>query len=231
MEGDDSRVRLGQTWFSQSDHKLTGPDGLQIALRPQSVEVLLELINHRGEIVDRNHLIETVWSELNVTDDSLIQCIADIRRAIGDKDHRIVQTIPKKGYRLVAGQAAIARPADPPKEPRVIWPRRFAAIAALFMVVIVGVLGASSSVIQTSGQPTIAVLPFEDLAGNDRWKRLGRGLSIDIANELARNPDFGVFGSETAYDVSMLGTMEAGKNSTQPLYWMATSRPNRTICE
>lgn len=211
MKGDDSRVRLGQTWFSQSDNMLTGPNGSQIALRPQSVEVLLELINHLGEIVDRNHLIETVWSELNVTDDSLIQCIADIRRAIGDKDHRIVQTIPKKGYRLVAEQAAIAQPAAPPKEPKETWSRRFTAIAALFTMVTVGVLGASSSVIQTSGQPTIAVLPFEDLTGNDRWKRLGRGLSIDIANELARNPEFGVIGSETTYDASTLETIEAGK--------------------
>lgn len=211
MEGDDSRVRLGQTWFNQSNYELTGSDGSQIALRPQSVEVLLELINHRREIVDREYLIETVWSELNVTDDSLIQCIADIRRAIGDKDHKIVQTIPKKGYRLVAGHAANVLPADLPKNPKKIWPRRFAAIAALVMVVIVGVVGMSSSVIRTSGQPTIAVLPFEDLTGNDRWKRLGRGLSIDIANELARNREFGVIGSETAYDVSTLEAIEAGK--------------------
>lgn len=207
MEPKPAKVELGQTYFNQADNKLADADGSEIPLRPQSVEVLRELINKRGEIVVRDYLIEKVWSGLNVTDDSLIQCIADIRRAIGDKDHRIVQTAPKKGYRLAAASidkaetASVKRPGN--------WP--IAALAAVLLVAFLGIWGVSSNAIQMSKQPKIAVLPFKDLTGDDRWKRLGRGLSVDIANELSQHQEFGVIGAETAFDASKLDTVEAGR--------------------
>jgi WD40 repeat protein/class 3 adenylate cyclase len=46
--------------------------------------------------------MQAVWPDTFVTDDSLTQCIADIRRALGDDEHAIVETFPKRGYRLNA---------------------------------------------------------------------------------------------------------------------------------
>jgi DNA-binding winged helix-turn-helix (wHTH) protein len=64
--------------------------------------VLSVLAARPGEIVSKEALMLAVWPDTFVTDDSLTQCIADIRRALGDEAHMIVETFPKRGYRLNA---------------------------------------------------------------------------------------------------------------------------------
>jgi len=209
MQHENSRIELGNTRFDLASRILTGIGGEPIALRPQSVEVLLELINRQGQLVARDHLLDTVWSGVHVSDDSLMQCISDIRRAIGDKDHRIIQTVPKKGYRLVATKTSRVESSNR-TAPHSL--KHVATIAVVVLFAVLGIWTVFSSSVAISDQPTIVVLPFEDLTGDDRWKRLGRGLSIDIANELATNSKIGVIGSETAFDVAALDTLDAGRN-------------------
>jgi len=48
--------------------------------------------------------MRVVWADVVVTDDSLAKCIGDIRKAIGAEGHQVIQTAPKKGYKLVANQ-------------------------------------------------------------------------------------------------------------------------------
>ena len=50
-----------------------------------------------------------VWPDVAVTDDSLVQCITALRRALGDASHEILQTEPKRGYRLRSIAGAWAR--------------------------------------------------------------------------------------------------------------------------
>jgi DNA-binding winged helix-turn-helix (wHTH) protein len=42
-------------------------------------------------------LIEAVWRDVHVTDDSLVQCIRDIRRAIGDTEQKLLISVPRRG--------------------------------------------------------------------------------------------------------------------------------------
>ncbi len=74
--------------------------GASIHLRPQSLAVLKALAETPGRVVSKDTLVETVWKNLTVSDDSLTQCIADIRRALGDTDRSILRTVPKVGYVL-----------------------------------------------------------------------------------------------------------------------------------
>ncbi len=74
--------------------------GEHIALRPRSLAVLRHLARSIGTVVSKDSLISTVWHDVIVTEDSLTQCIADIRRTIGDREHRIVRTVPRRGYLL-----------------------------------------------------------------------------------------------------------------------------------
>ena len=94
-------VRLGDFVFSVETGELLDGSGHPVHLRRQSSEVLAYLVDRLGETVSKDDLFENVWAKTAVTDDSLSQCIADIRRTLNDADHRIVQTLPKKGYRLV----------------------------------------------------------------------------------------------------------------------------------
>jgi TolB-like protein len=85
--------------------------GEHVDLRPRSYAVLRLLAENAGRLVTKEEIIAKVWDDVAVTEDSLTQCIADIRKAIGDDDRRVLRAVPRKGYLLVPSQHC-ARLAD-----------------------------------------------------------------------------------------------------------------------
>ena len=105
-------VVIGNFRYFRDDARLKDAQDQDVFLRPQSALVLSVLARNLGQVVAKNDLIAEVWQHISVTDDSLTQCVADIRRAIGDKDRKIVKTLPKRGYMLEpTTQPALAPPA------------------------------------------------------------------------------------------------------------------------
>lgn len=102
----DAAVPLGGFSFDPATLELLDADGRRVALRLRSLVVLRCLAEQRGRIVGRDELMRSAWPDVIVTDDSLTQCIGEIRSALNDNEHRLVQTEPKRGYRLVEEQAA-----------------------------------------------------------------------------------------------------------------------------
>ena len=86
-----------------------------VALEPKSMKVLLYLIENRGRLVTKEELLKSVWQDTFVTDNALTRTVAQIRKALGDdaKQGRIIETVPRLGYRFIAGEAA--NPASPEK--------------------------------------------------------------------------------------------------------------------
>ena len=78
------------------------------------MKVLAKLAAHANQIVSRDDLIRTAWEGRAITDDGVAQCIKDIRLALRDSEHRIVETCHKRGYRLniapASEVAAVKRP-------------------------------------------------------------------------------------------------------------------------
>jgi tetratricopeptide (TPR) repeat protein len=74
--------------------------GQEQHLRQQTFHVLLYLIERRERVVTKEELLETIWHDTAVTDNALVQCIADIRKALGDdpRNPRFIKTAPKVGY-------------------------------------------------------------------------------------------------------------------------------------
>ena len=159
------------------------PDGASVQLRPQTARVLAVLVERAGEIVSRDELLAAVWPGTSVTDDSVTQCIREIRSSLGTDGHRLLHTYPKRGYMLdSAATQADAVPSG--------WSRRWrlplaAAGGLVALVVAIAIFTAWDSA-PTDGRPQIAVLPFEDLYQTDRWSRIGAGLSAEIVATLAR---------------------------------------------
>ena len=73
-------------------------DGREIKLRPKSFDSLDYLIRNRGRVVTKNELIQAIWPDSFVTDDSLVQCVRDIRRALDDGAQVCIKTVPRRGY-------------------------------------------------------------------------------------------------------------------------------------
>lgn len=80
-------------------------------IRQQSFHVLLYLIERRHSLVSKEELIAHFWHDTAVTDNALVQCIADIRKALGDDSRhpRFIRTVPKVGYRFI-GTVEIDQP-------------------------------------------------------------------------------------------------------------------------
>ncbi len=72
--------------------------GEEAKLRPKSFDVLKYLVEHNGLLVSKNDLMQAVWPDTFVTDGSLVQCLIEVRRALGDDTQRYVKTVPRRGY-------------------------------------------------------------------------------------------------------------------------------------
>jgi TolB-like protein/Tfp pilus assembly protein PilF len=98
------QVRLPQHIVDLAADELRGTTGDHVDLRPRSYAVLRLLAENAGRLVTKDDLIAKVWDDVAVTDDSLTQCIADIRKALRDDERRVLRTVPRKGYLLVPSQ-------------------------------------------------------------------------------------------------------------------------------
>ena len=82
----------------------------QIELRPKAFDVLRYFVENSGRVISKQELIRAVWPALFVTDDALVQCVRDVRHALSDEAHRIIKTVPRRGYLFSSNQAG-AHPA------------------------------------------------------------------------------------------------------------------------
>jgi len=73
-------------------------NGQDVPLRPKSFEVLTYLVVHHGRLVAKNELVEAVWPGTAVTDNSLSQCLFEIRRALEDDAQTAIRTVARRGY-------------------------------------------------------------------------------------------------------------------------------------
>jgi DNA-binding winged helix-turn-helix (wHTH) protein/tetratricopeptide (TPR) repeat protein len=78
--------------------------GKPVALFPRCFDALLLLVEHRGELLDKDFLLQALWPDVVVDENSLAKVISDIRRALGEgaRDSGCIVTVPRRGYRFVA---------------------------------------------------------------------------------------------------------------------------------
>ncbi len=192
--------------FLTKYEQLQTVEGKAVDLRSQSAEVLSALAARPGEIVSKDALMRAVWPDTFVTDDSLTQCIADIRRALGDDEHVIVETFPKRGYRLNADplDAAYPNAAAGTERARTRFSQRGFILAAI--VLIATAIGAyygaeiwRAAPVRWSDMPRIAVLPFEDFSAGSDKGYLSDAVAEGIITELARSKTYAVIARNSSF--------------------------------
>jgi len=82
----------------------------ELPLRRQSFDVLRYLAEHAGATVSKEELRQAVWPTTNVTLDSVLQCIKDIRQAFGDDARWIIRTVSGRGYAFMAEVTSATAP-------------------------------------------------------------------------------------------------------------------------
>lgn len=110
-----SEFRLGDLRVDPQTGDVTGPGG-RAQLDPKVMGVLAMLAERAGQVVPREDLISRLWPGVVVTDDALSRCLYDLRRELaaagGSDEYRaLVETLPKRGYRLNGVAESIEPPA------------------------------------------------------------------------------------------------------------------------
>jgi eukaryotic-like serine/threonine-protein kinase len=116
--------RLGDWQVDPDLNRLSRP-GHEIKIEPKVMDVLVFMASHPGEVLSRETILQEVWSGTHVTDEVLTYSVFELRKALDDdaRHPRIIQTIPRRGYRLIAavarndaGQDNGNRPREAPRE-------------------------------------------------------------------------------------------------------------------
>jgi len=101
---DESSIILIDGWQIDASSCRIARNGEEKKLELRSMELLLYLVDHPDQVVTREEIEENVWQGRVVGYDALSASIAKIRKAFQDssKQPRVIETIPKVGYRLIA---------------------------------------------------------------------------------------------------------------------------------
>lgn len=104
-------------WLAQPSLNVIVQPGVVRHLEPQVMDLLAFLATTGGRVISKDEIIDAVWQGRFIADATLTRTVADLRRALDDdrQSHRFIETIPKRGYRLVAPVSAAARVDAPPR--------------------------------------------------------------------------------------------------------------------
>jgi DNA-binding winged helix-turn-helix (wHTH) protein/TolB-like protein/Tfp pilus assembly protein PilF len=168
--------------------------GEVVRIEPKAMEVLVALAARAGQVVSREELLAAVWPGVVVGDEALTQSIIKLRRALGDnpRSPSYIETISKRGYRLIAPIDAQAQAPAPGTR------RRLASAAGA--AILAAVLGAAAGLYAFApSRPappapadaferaqSITVLPFESVGPGAEQGYLARGIGSDLMTDLSR---------------------------------------------
>lgn len=112
-------LRFGSFVLNRARGCLEDASGAERILRPKSYRVLEVLCERRGRLVSKDDLIQQVWPDVFASDDSLAQCVSEIRCALGPEGSGLLRTVPRRGYMLSAETTGVdaGRPCAPTRKP------------------------------------------------------------------------------------------------------------------
>ncbi|MEO8316727.1 MAG: winged helix-turn-helix domain-containing tetratricopeptide repeat protein [Bradyrhizobium sp.] len=153
-----------------------------VAMQPQVFDLLVHLLKHRDHVVSRDDLIALVWGGRIVSDSTLDSRVNAARNAVGDngKEQKLIRTIPRKGLRFV-GTVNGHSDGEPPgtaapeggEQPLPTLP--------------------------LPDRPAIAVLPFDNMSGDQEQEYFSDGISEDIITALSKSRWFFVIARNSSF--------------------------------
>jgi TolB-like protein/DNA-binding winged helix-turn-helix (wHTH) protein/Flp pilus assembly protein TadD len=165
--------------------------GRSVRLRPQAAKILVQLASRPGQLVTREELREKIWGNETFVDfeHGLNLCIREVRAALDDDADtpRYVETLPKRGYRFMMPVEGA------PQVARLSGRRSFAVTATVLAAVLAAAVVANprhwrERIFGGYGRPvrTIAVLPLQNLSGDETQDYLADGMTEALTTDLAR---------------------------------------------
>lgn len=170
---------------------------------PKVFEVLIALAARDGNLVTRDELVNEVWDGRPTTDEPINRCLSQLRGHLDDRQrpHRYVETLQRRGYRLmqavelhnkVEPDAGIGTAAGSGLR---LWKK----VAALLVLGVIAI-AVYTSILSPPPVRSIAVMPFENLSGEQSDEYLVSGFKAELVQTLHNIPDFTVKNGRVSYE-------------------------------
>jgi transcriptional activator of cad operon len=205
-------LRIGDWCVNPASGQISR-EGETARVEARTMRLLLCLAEHAGEVVSIDDLLNQVWSDVTVTQDSVYQAVASLRRLLGDDPKRptYIATVPRLGYRMVATVAPWVDQRVDQRPDHSIADHFIAltmpghagfklaagAVVSLALVVLIAVQfrgkvasndHSTSSAIALQPQNSIAVLPFLDLTEGMKQEEFADGMTEELIDRLSKIP-------------------------------------------
>ena len=183
---------------------------MSVKIEPRAMDVLVFLAGHADEVVSVEQLIAAVWKGVVVGDGSVYLAIKQLRRALEESADgiRYIETIPKRGYRLIVPvghvepapepEAAAVPIASPPPTARRSRYWTVAAVACAALLIVIAVLFRDDPV-RPSETKSVAVLPFDNLSSDPEQAYFADGVTEEILSTLSGVRDLRVIGRASSF--------------------------------
>lgn len=161
-------------------------DGQLVSLTPKVFETLRILVESGGQVVEKDELLNKIWSDTIVEEASLAKNISVLRKVLSENGsgESGIETIPKRGYRFTTPiKECEAKPADPIPEFKKTPKRKvFLAVIVLVLLSSLGFAGykwslGKSSETKSEDIKSVAILPFKPLNSSEEDEVLGLGMA------------------------------------------------------
>jgi TolB-like protein len=174
-------IAIGDRTVDLARDLLVDGRGEVVPLRPRAWLVLRLLVTRAGRLVGKDEIMDEVWPDCEVTEDSLVQAIGDIRRALGNENRLALRTLPRRGYMLSINGEPVAGPdlsidATPGRPDTGV-----------------------STTPSAAPHLSIVVLPFANLGGNPEQEYFVDGVTDSLTTDLSRIAGAFVIGRNTAF--------------------------------
>jgi DNA-binding winged helix-turn-helix (wHTH) protein/TolB-like protein/Flp pilus assembly protein TadD len=228
-------------------------------LRPKSFEVLCYLAERPRRLLSKQELISAIWPDSFVTDNALVQCLQDVRRALDDESQELIRTVARRGYIFEAEVLPAASTDRAPDEfqstkeqahsHKTKAPVSKRTVGAILAVVILGLAAGIYRLAHSSdagGIDSLAVLPFQSIGrgGGDEFLELGiadtlitklstlKGLTVRSTvsiREFARGADPLEAGGKLHVGAVVSGTVQRNGDRVRVSVRLLRVRDGRTV--
>jgi TolB-like protein/DNA-binding winged helix-turn-helix (wHTH) protein len=187
--------RFGTFVLDPGSETLRTAAGVRIPLRAKSFTLLQLMVENTGQLLTRKSIMDSLWPNVFVTDDSVTQCVGDIRVALGREWSHLLRTIRRRGYIFDAGAVLGEADAVEAHESEVTFGQMRPSLngkacralisvgAAIINTAPHGSESRTGGFDRTDGRPSVAVLPFYAATPGEAY--VATGLSEDLITALA----------------------------------------------
>ena len=202
-----TKTRIG-AWIADPASNLLLRGEQSVHLEPRAMDVLMHLAARAGGLTSLEDLMTAVWKNVVVSDGSVYLAISQLREALGctDSGQSYIETVPKRGYRLVVPvepAGAPAMDAPPGRAAKRAWTMPAVALALLAtLLALAWILRPPEKAIDRS----LAVLPFADLSPEGDQAYLADGITEEVLNRLAGQRDLRVIARTSSFQLRGQGS-------------------------